>query len=654
MRKTDEALLRRLVDMAEEMGGVGYWRIDAQSRALTWSSQVSRIYGRPPEAFADDLGGAIDCYHPDDRAPVVAHIEAVLSDGTPFAFEHRLFRPDGEMRHVVAKGAAERDTEGRIVAAFGIVMDRTEAKLKEESLRASEARHRLFADNATDMIMLTDRDGRLTYISPSVARVTGYDPQRLIGRIAKTMIHPDDIGPLEAMTRNIAAGAVPEDLPRVEYRARHRDGHWLWFETHTSVIRDPVTGEPNGVLDVAREITARKALEEALRQRSLEAEAAAVAKSDFLANMSHEIRTPLTAILGFSALLRRQAGLPPEAATQVERIATAGETLLAVVNDVLDFSKLEAGHIELDPHPFDPIAFVNETVDLVANQAVVKGLSLDIALDADLPPMVFADSARLRQVLLNLLGNAIKFTVAGGITVDVRYDGFVGGRLALAVTDTGMGVPADRRDRLFQRFSQVDGSVSRRHGGSGLGLAICKSLTELMGGEIGIDSAEGRGSTFWVTVPAPPSEDVVKEAAAEIEPGAVRARRLLVVDDVAVNRELVRAILTPFGHDITEAASGAEAVELAHGAAFDLILMDLQMPGMDGLAATRAIRASAEPNRATPILALSANVLAEHLAACRAAGMNDHIAKPIDLTDLVMKVSAWSDRGPELAAALAG
>ena len=261
-----------------------------------------------------------------------------------------------------------------------------------------------------------------------------------------------------------------------------------------------------------------------------------------------------------------------------------------------------------------------------------------------LPPVVSADSSRVRQVLLNLLGNAIKFTSRGGVTVSVCYLAAGGGCLRVAVTDTGVGIPASLIDRLFQRFSQVDGSITRQFGGTGLGLAICKSLAEMMGGTIGVESEEGRGSTFWFTVAAPVAEMApAAPTEAEGEWAQVPAH-ILVVDDVAVNRELVATILGVFGHQITEAAGGAEAVEAALCQSFDLILMDLQMPGMDGLAATRAIRATSDLNGATPILALSANVLPEHTEASRAAGMDDHIAKPINAEELLTKIAHWTDR----------
>ncbi|MFZ4606343.1 MAG: ATP-binding protein [Caulobacter sp.] len=545
------------------------------------------------------------------------------------------------MYHREVSRPAEDDFRS-IEAAAHLAAIAIERKQSEAALAASEARHRLFADNATDLIMLSDCEGRITYISPSVARVTGYLPEIIVGRLISDVVHPGDWPAMKAVGDRLYAGETVDDASRVEYRARHKDGRWLWFETRTSLLRDAATGEPTGTLDVARDVTDRKALEAELRQRTREAETATEAKSSFLANMSHEIRTPLTAILGFSGLLGRMDGLPDEARRHLQRITTAGDALLAVVNDVLDFSRLEAGQLELDPQPFDPAMVVRETADLVAAQAAAKGLRLEVAIDGDLPATLTADSGRLRQVLLNLLGNALKFTRQGGIRVTVSHDDVAGGRLRIAVADTGPGVPADRLDRLFQRFSQVDGSISRQHGGSGLGLAICLGLAELMGGDIGVESTEGEGSTFWFTIAAPLAEATVPSRLVEADTTMMAAARLLLVDDVAINRQLVRTILGAFGHEITEAGSGLEAIEIAHHTAFDLILMDVQMPGMDGLAATRAIRASAEVNQNTPILAFSANVLADQLAACRAAGMNDHIAKPINLADLIAKVALWT------------
>jgi signal transduction histidine kinase/ActR/RegA family two-component response regulator len=444
------------------------------------------------------------------------------------------------------------------------------------------------------------------------------------------------------------AGVRSTGGPR-ELRFRTRDGDWRWLESAPNAVTDD-SGALIGVVSVLRDVTERRAMEAALRRKTVEAEAAAVAKADFLANMSHEIRTPLTGVLGYAGLLDALDGLPAIARSHIGRIVASGQTLLAIVNDVLDFSKLEAGQIELDPQPFDPAAVLADAAELMRPQAAGKGLSIGIAAGDALPEVLVADSARLRQVLINLLGNAVKFTARGGITIAARHDP-AQGRLRIAVSDTGIGVPAEQAERLFQRFYQVDGSSTRRFGGAGLGLAISRALVEAMGGAIGVESRAGEGSTFWFEVPAPVGTLALEIAGDEAEVIRIEPLKILLVDDVAANRELVGCMLAPFGIDIAEAANGLEAVEAAMRTRFDLVLMDLQMPGMDGLAATRAIRANAPLNRDAPILALSANVLAAQVDACRLAGMNDHVAKPINPKDLLTKIARWTEAGEAAATA---
>jgi PAS domain S-box-containing protein len=521
------------------------------------------------------------------------------------------------------------------------VAARAEAQEADQALRASEARYRLLAENASDLILQNDRKGRLTYISPAVTRVFGYAQDELLGRETLSLIHPEDVPGVQGVVTSLLR--APDAPPvTMEYRARHKNGSWVWFETRPRLVLDPDTGRPTGVMDILRDITARKAAEAELDRALKAAEAATEAKSEFLSNMGHEIRTPLTGIIGFSGLLEELDGLPQNALGYVRRIVTAGRSLLAVVNDILDFSKLEARQVELDPHPFAPAGFIEETVDLVGVQALNKGLALHTAIADDVPQMVEADSARLRQILLNLLTNAVKFTDKGSVSLAVTYQGHAR-RLHVVITDTGVGVPAERRDRLFQRFSQADGSINRSHGGTGLGLAICKGLVELMGGEIGVDTALGQGSTFWFSVMAPAVQAGVAEADAAPAMLEMSApAHILLVDDLSTNRELVKALLGPFGHTFEEATNGIEAVQAALQTPFDLILMDLQMPAMDGLTASRIIRETAEANRTTPIIALSANVLAEHVAACAEAGMDDHLGKPIRPIELLTKVAQWT------------
>jgi signal transduction histidine kinase/CheY-like chemotaxis protein len=398
--------------------------------------------------------------------------------------------------------------------------------------------------------------------------------------------------------------------------------------------------EDVGFMEAAAEVASlaigRVQAETALQEARRRAEAAAEAKTAFLANMSHELRTPLTSIIGFSRLLHERCDLPEEALAHARRIFDASEALLVLINDVLDFSKLESGHVELDPKPFSIVQLVEEVRGLLSLQAAAKGVALEVEIGDDLPPFVSGDLPRLRQVLVNLTANAVKFTAKGKVVLRPGYDA-VQQTLSVAVVDTGPGIPPDALPRLFERFSQADVSINRTHGGTGLGLAICRAIIEVMGGSIGAESELGSGSTFRFDVPAP---------LASAPPQALRApvdldcppMTVLLVDDTAMNRQLVRLMLGSLDLDITEAANGAEAIRLAENRPFDLILMDIRMPEIDGLEATRTIRAGQGANRNTRIVALTADVEPENLAACGEAGIDGVLPKPISPEQLLAEV----------------
>jgi signal transduction histidine kinase/CheY-like chemotaxis protein len=383
--------------------------------------------------------------------------------------------------------------------------------------------------------------------------------------------------------------------------------------------------------DAGEELKAR------LRAALAEAEQAAAVKTEFLANMSHELRTPLTSVVGFTRLAAEQPDLSPLSRDYIDRVGEASRALLCAVNDILDFSKLEAGQVSFRPEPVAVHELLLRALDLFTPQAAAKDLSLHLE-DATAPDLTVAvDPDRLRQVLLNLVGNAVKFTARGEVTLTAAYDE-AAERLTLAVIDTGPGVPPDRLDRLFKRFSQVDGALNRSHGGTGLGLAICKGIVEAMGGQVGATSVVGEGSRFFLTVPAPRAQGALAELAPEALPEARTGIRVLVTDDHPANRELVRLFLAGIGAEICEAGDGEQAVEAAAAQAFDVILMDLRMPGLDGIGAVTRIRGAAGPNRATPILAFTADAESAFDDRLRAVGFDGAVAKPVEPGQLISAV----------------
>jgi len=516
---------------------------------------------------------------------------------------------------------------------------RAEAEDALERLRESDRLYRLLSDNLTDNINLWSRSGERLYMSPSIERLTGFTVEEWQTLPPEAMTSREDYEAVQALVRTLVPGGESKIY---EYESARKDGTPIWFES----TYKRVAGAERELLVTTRDVTQRKKLELDLTHALELAQTAAAAKSDFLANMTHELRTPLNAIIGFAGVLRGSSTLSERDARHVGLIQSASNTLLNVVNDVLDFSRLEAGGVELDPQPFDPLVMVASCAALIKGQAEAKGLVLAVSAPDHLSAMQ-ADAPRLTQVLLNLLSNAVKFTNTGQVTVVVNQvlaDGE--GVLRVEVRDTGIGISSQQLDNVFDRFSQADAAVSRRFGGTGLGLAISRRIIEQMDGEIGVDSREGEGSCFWFEIRAPLC-DLAPEAPME-EPvtlDPLQATRLLLVEDNAVNRELIRIMLEPFGIKVDTANDGVAGVEALRQGSYDLVLMDIQMPGMDGLTATRRIRAMTDaPGSRTPIIAMTANVLPEQVANCIAAGMDDHLGKPINPSRLLEAIARWSGR----------
>ncbi|WP_430912069.1 PAS domain S-box protein [Methylobacterium sp. sgz302541] len=638
--RDSEARYRLLADNSTDM----ITHMDLAGRRLFVSPGARDLLGHEPSELVGT--SPLEMIHPDD-ADGLRRVLGELSGGDigRAVTVNRLRHADGRWIWVEASLRLLRGEDGRpsgFVASIRNIMDRKRA---DEARQDSEARYRLLADNTSDLIVLGHADGRRSYISPAVETMLGYGLEEARGIGMRDWIHPEDIATVFATTQGLSA-ARPAAV--ATFRLRHKAGHHIWAEAAFRRVED---GSGSTVVSAIRDVTERVEQAERLRQAMVAAESGARIKAEFLANMSHELRTPLTGMLGVHDLIQSDPALSPRQRHFVELAQESGRALLTIVNDILDFSKIEAGQMAIERVPFSFREMAESCRRLGTEAIKLDGVALTTEIDPEVPDLLLGDPTRLRQVLLNLVTNAIKFTGEGTVRIRARY---ADGHLLMAVSDTGIGIPADALPHLFERFSQADGSTARRFGGTGLGLSISKRLIELMGGSIGVESVPGEGSTFRFRVPLASAE---RDRRAGPRPAGLAAcpvhgRRILVAEDNAINREIILTVLSQKGHRVTLAEDGEAALRAFRRESFDVVLMDVQMPAMDGLAATAAIRAweREESRDATPIVALTANALAEEVSRCRAAGMDAHVAKPIDWTTLFGTIERLCPSPPEAAA----
>jgi len=588
----------------------------------------------------DDFGRRVQELHGDPTANDRCEIE--LKDG-------RIIE-----RYLTSLSSAEDD---HLLGHAVFVRDITERKKAELALQSSEEKFRQLAENIHEVFWIMPPSGEETlYVSPAYEQVWGrscasayQDPMGW----AETL-HPDDL----EQARQLFARQLKGEPIDSEYRIRTPGGVEKWIRDRAFPIRD-AAGKLVRVVGIAEEITAQKRYEAELIEAREGADAANRAKSRFLANMSHEIRTPMNGVIGMIQLL-----LGTELTPKQERFArvveSSGETLLALIDDVLDLSKIEAGKVVLEHLDFDLVRTVEAVIAPLRVKANAKGLRIESRLAKQIPKLLRGDAHRLRQILNNLCANAIKFTEHGEISLEAALDGRTNDRMTVrfTVTDTGIGLRADQIGALFSPFSQADGSTTRKYGGTGLGLAISRQLVELMGGAIGVESEAGLGSKFWFTGCFGEASNSQSEVAnegkaagvsAEVEKtGMARTARILVAEDNAVNRFVVMAQLEKLGYQADAVVNGAEAVEAVRQGHYDLVLMDGEMPVMDGYEATRQIRQSNHPD--IPIIAVTADAMATDHDRCLREGMSDYIAKPVDAIRLGSLITEWLAVGSRNAA----
>jgi PAS domain S-box-containing protein len=497
-RRSDDYRSKIWASLAEDMVGLGYWYLDVATMASTWSEGLFRFHGLHV-GEAPDIGTARSTVHPADRARADELLTLAIERGQNYSHRLRVKHADGTWHAVLCRAVCERDKFGVTVGVIGTILDISEIERTDEALRASEAQYRLLAENATDIIVRADLKGNLLYVSPS-CRALGYEPAELIGVSSMSLVHPDDLPSFIANTTDLVNDRKSRAGSNREHRYRTKTGVWVWLQGNPTVVRD-LAGTVVEIINVFRDVTERRKLDSALAQALEAADKAASVKSTFLANMSHELRTPLTSILGYAELLLQQPDLNPKSHKFVDRLYQASQALLTTVNDILDFSKLEAGQIEFNPIIISPTETCRSVMDLFLPRADNARISLRLEVGEGVPGEILIDGQRLRQILLNLIGNAVKFTAVGHVTVGIEYSPAVS-RLKYTVSDTGPGIPVEQLGRLFKRFSQVEGASGQSLAGTGLGLAICKGLVEAMGGQVGVVSTLGAGSTFWFEIPA--------------------------------------------------------------------------------------------------------------------------------------------------------
>ena len=646
--RADEAEdARRSRKLLGARAGIGMWSYEPQVNRIWWSDEFVAMTGLDPEGVQTPQDFEL-LVHPRDRRRVREAALAAIVGGRASQLEHRL-RAHGRWLAVRSTFSTEPQSGG-LYSLRGISEDinelaaaRDAARRGERQMRRAEKdaqanahRLKLALAAAEAGVYEIDHVRKTFWASPEFERLTG----RIGSSYAEATelrypgFHPDDVPHVRRALRDLWTGQRKSG-EAFEARLIRPDGvqRWVRLHHHVTVSRD---GRFLKAVGLIQDCDARKRQQIALTEAQQAAEQATEAKAAFLANMSHEIRTPLNGVMGVLHLLKSET-LSAEGRSMLEEALSCGQMLADLLNDVIDFSKIEAGRLDLACEPLDPAALATSVARMLRPQAEAQGLQLIVDADRDLG-WVRADPVRLRQALFNLLGNAVKFTERGHVVIRCRRGD--AGVLRFEVEDTGVGIPPEAQDRIFQRFDQGDASTTRRFGGSGLGLAITKRLAELMGGAVGFSSTQSVGSTFWLEVAVEPAAAQPQPAAA---PDAVLdGVRVLVVEDNATNRLIATKLLEQLGASVETAEDGYLGVEAAARGGFDLILMDVQMPGIDGLEAARRIRGLGAATAGVPIVALTANVLAHQRAAYLEAGMDGVVGKPISPTALLTEIARLS------------
>ncbi|MEJ1960904.1 MAG: PAS domain-containing protein [Gammaproteobacteria bacterium] len=615
----------------------GHWEIDWIAGKHWASANYYALLGYCPDEIEFDTFDQLDqIVHPDDLECVHAAMDQHLADSSrPHDVELRIAMKGGGYRWFRLRGNAERDASGRAVRMAGSIQDIQRQKVAEDALKDARARFDRAVRGTQDGLWEGDTLGDNMWISPRMHAMLGFEPGELPEHlnVMRERMHPDDLLGADESLMNALQQGLPVDR---ELRLQRKDGRYRWFRVRGTPEFTP-EGAVRYMSGSMQDVTDARTARDALIEASEAAQAASRSKSAFIANVSHEIRTPMNGIIGMTSLLL-DTGLDRAQREYADTIRASADALLTVINDILDFSKIEAGKLDIDSIEMDLPCNVEDVGATLAFQAAAKGLELIVNVHPDVPPLVMGDPQRIRQCLINLIGNAIKFTPGGEIAVDVCRRGGTDDvpLIRFEVRDTGIGIAPGAVESLFQPFVQADVSTTRNFGGTGLGLSIVRRLVELMGGEVGVSSVVGSGSTFWFDMP-------MRKMASAVQPGGLSSpragRRVLVVDDNETNRRVLATRLTHSGYEVALASSGREALEtlrLALGSprGFELVLSDFQMPDMDGAMLGEYINSDPELSRTRVVLLTSIDRQGD-LARFASLGFAGYLSKPIRARELL-------------------